>query len=660
MTRILERSASSTRLVSMPGERYRSDIDGLRALAVLAVILCHAEFSWASGGYVGVDVFFVISGFLITRLIRREVEESRFSFSNFYLRRVRRLIPALCFTLMATLVIGCFLSHPIRLESLGRSTIWTALSVSNIHFWMTSGYFSAAATTKPLLHTWSLGVEEQFYLVWPAIAILLLTRTSRRITLLVLGLLGLASWVAAELLITTAPTVVFYWMPLRICEFVVGGLLVWSEGWKPGRRWQEAGYLLGLAIVCGCCVWYDPQTRFPGSHAMLVALGTGLLIQFGRAPFSSTLLDNRIARGIGLISYSAYLAHWPLLVFLRGENHWHVGGKSQLLFLPAALLLGWGMYAAIEQPFRRIRPPGENRRFVVSLGLAMCVVIGSGLALSIGDGWPQRPAYANPPYAEAVVAKDKARRFDRDPGRCRDPKWLRIGCPTPDKRVGLVIGNSHARDGDNIMAAATQGVDRLILSGLGGCPPLRPSPGDSRVNRNHFQFAQCERMNEEQWTPEYYDGVDYVVVSTTFSGRYGPDELREYIDFIQGLGIRKIVVIGNFIHLREELLVALPKAGALLNLVATYADGASFMHNAEISRICEETGCFFVDKKNLLADETGWILETEGVPFTWDRGHLTWEFATMIGRMVRPEILRYLNDHSEKSAGDAGFASTGP
>ena len=627
----------------MRADHYRPDIDGLRAIAVLAVILCHAEFSWASGGYVGVDVFFVISGFLITRLIRREVGESRFSVSNFYLRRVRRLMPALCFTLMATLVIGCILSHPIRLESLGQSTIWAALSVSNIHFWVTAGYFSPAAETKPLLHTWSLSVEEQFYLVWPAISMLLLTRTSRKVTLLALGLLGLASWVAAEVLITTSPTAAFYWMPLRICEFAVGGLLVWSEGWKPGRRWEECGYLLGLATVCGCCVLYDNQTRFPGSHAMLVALGAGLVIQFGRAPFSPRALDNRVARGIGLISYSAYLAHWPLLVFLRGENHWHPGGTSQLLFLPAALLLGWGMYATIEQPFRRIRPPGENRRFLVSLGLAMCVVIGGGLALYIGDGWPQRPAYANPPYTDAVIAKDKASRADRDPGRCQDPRWLRIGCPTADKRVGLVIGNSHARDGDNIMAAATEGLDRLILSGLGACSPIRPLPGDSGANRNHRKFAQCERMNEERWTPEYYDGVDYVVVSTTFSGRFGPDELREYIDFIQGLGIRKIIVIGQFIHLREDLLVALPKAGTLRNLVTTYSDNKSFRHNSGVARICEEMGCLFVDKKALLCNDDGCMLEVDGIPFTWDRGHLTWEFATMIGRKAQPAILQHLD-----------------
>lgn len=253
----------------MPRNLYRPDIDGLRALAVLAVIFSHSGFSWASGGYVGVDVFFVISGFLITRLIHRELKESRFSFSGFYMRRIRRLMPALCFTLVVSLVAGCILSHPIRLESLGWSTIWTVIPAANIHFWTVSGYFTPAADTKPLLHTWSLAVEEQFYFVWPALMVFLLTKTSQKATLLVIGVLGLISWVAAELLITNSPTLAFYWMPFRICEFAVGALLVWSEDWEPRRCWQELGYVLGLATICGCCVLYDNQTRFPGSHAML-------------------------------------------------------------------------------------------------------------------------------------------------------------------------------------------------------------------------------------------------------------------------------------------------------------------------------------------------------------------------------------------------------
>ena len=627
----------------MSSKLYRPDIDGLRALAVLAVILCHSEFSWASGGYVGVDVFFVISGFLITRLIRREVKESRFSFSGFYMRRIRRLMPALCFTLVMTLVVGCILSHPIRLESLGRSTIWTALSASNIHFWTVCGYFNPAAETKPLLHTWSLAVEEQFYLVWPAISVLLLTRTRQKATLLVLGVLGLVSWCATELLISSSPTLPFFWMPFRICEFVVGALLVWSEDWKPRRRWQELGYGLGLATVCGCCVLYDPQTRFPGSHAMLVALGAGLLIQFGRAPSSSSLLDNQVARGIGLISYSAYLAHWPLLVFFRGEHAGHLDGWWPWMLTPAALLIGWGMYAAVEQPFRRPPAQGENKAFLVALGLAMSVAVGGGLTLSINDGWPQRPAYANPPYTQVDILADQRKRVERDQARSQDPRWTRIGSPDADKRVGLVIGNSHAIDGDIIMAAATGNTDCLILSGMGGCPPIHPSKAERRLNRNMKNLALCEQLNEERWTPEYYDGVDYVVVSTTYrEGGFSPDHLRVYIDFLHGLDIRKIIVMGQFIRLREDLLIALPRSKSLRDLVREYSRG-NFAYNDELSRICEEKGCLFVDKKKLLCNETGCILEAEGVPFTWDRGHLTWQFATMVGQKARPEILRYLD-----------------
>ena len=628
----------------MPRNLYRPDIDGLRALAVLAVIFSHSEFSWASGGYVGVDVFFVISGFLITRLIRRELKESRFSFSGFYLRRIRRLMPALCFTLLVTLVLGCILSHPIRLESLGRSTVWAALPASNIHFWSVSGYFNAAAETKPLLHTWSLAVEEQFYFLWPALSVLLLTRTRQKATLFVLGVLGLISWVAAELMISNSPTLAFYWMPFRICEFVVGALLVWSEDWQPRRCWQELGYVLGLATVCGCCVLYDRQTRFPGSHAMLVALGTGLLIQFGRAPLSSSLLDNRLARGIGLISYSVYLAHWPLLIFFRSEHGGHLDGWSQWMLAPVTLLIGWGMYAAVEQPFRRPRARGENTPFLVSLGLLMSISVVGGLALYINDGWPQRPSFRNPPYAQVDILADKGKFVQRNQGRSRDPKWTRIGCPDAEKRVGLVVGNSHASDGDVIMAAATGGTDRLILSGLGGCPPIHPSQADRELNRNMKNLAICKQMNEERWTPEYYDGVDYVVVSTTYrGGGFSPDRLGEYIDFLHELGIRKIIVFGQFIHLREDLLIALPKSESLRELVRRHSS-ENFAYNEALSRICAEKGCLFVDKKKLLCDETGCILEAEGIPFTWDRGHLTWQFATLVGHKVRPQILGYLNE----------------
>ena len=163
-------------------------------------------------------------------------------------------------------------------------------------------------------------------------------------------------------------------------------------------------------------------------------------------------------------------------------------------------------------------------------------------------------------------------------------------------------------------------------------------------------------MNVERWTPEYYDGVDYVVVSKT--GRYGQDELREYIEFLNGLGLRKIIVLGNFIHLREDLLVALPKYESLRSLVAAYFSGMTFRNNAELSKVCQEKGCLFVDKQSILCNDEGCILEVGGIPFTWDRGHLTWAFATLIRRKAQAAILTYLDESFEKPAGNFGIEST--
>jgi hypothetical protein len=192
------------------------------------------------------------------------------------------------------------------------------------------------------------------------------------------------------------------------------------------------------------------------------------------------------------------------------------------------------------------------------------------------------------------------------------------------------------------MAAATGSADRLILSGKGNCPPIHPSKAKLLLNRNMKNFALCKQMNEERWTPEYYDGVDYVVVSTTYRKKgFSPDRLREYIDFLHKLDIRKIIVFGQFIHLQEDLLIALPKSKSLRDLVRQQSD-RRFRYNGQLSKVCKEKGCLFVDKKKLLCEKTNCILQAKGIPFTWDRGHLSLQFATLIGHKTRPQILRYL------------------
>jgi len=274
----------------------------------------------------------------------------------------------------------------------------------------------------------------------------------------------------------------------------------------------------------------------------------------------------------------------------------------------------------------------------------MLLIVAVGQILHLSGGWPQRPPFANGSYAQSDVQTDQDKRLERNQGRCEDPKWRRLGCPDEDMRVGLVVGNSHAIDGDIIMAAATGGTDRLILSGLGGCPPIKPSETKRFLNRNMRNNTICEQMNAERWTPEYYEGIDYVVVSTTYrrSG-FSPDRLDEYIDFLREVGIEKIIVLGQFIRLRDDLLVALPKCDSIQELVARYSRD-NFAFNDDLSKICMDKDCLFIDKERIMCDESGCILESDGVPFTWDRGHLTWQFATLVGHRTRSQVLGYLNE----------------
>ena len=298
---------------------YRPDIDGLRAVAVLSVILYHAGFSTFRGGYTGVDVFFVISGFLITRLLTREIESTgRIDFYSFYLRRVRRLLPAFFFTLICSSFFAFWVLSPLQLENYGASLIHSVISSSNIYFYLDSGYFDTSADLKPLLHTWSLGVEEQFYVIWPFILFVgskvILKKKKSLLPLLVI-LAGLVSLFFAEFLIPRYPDAVFYLMPFRIFEFAIGAILVWFGPIKQLKPIILDGLLLLGLVLIGCSIFgYSGTTIFPGVSALLPCIGAALCIYSGHALHVGKVLRNRVAVSVGLISYSLYLAHWPVQI----------------------------------------------------------------------------------------------------------------------------------------------------------------------------------------------------------------------------------------------------------------------------------------------------------------------------------------------------------
>lgn len=362
----------------MDPSRYRPDIDGLRAIAVLGVVLYHAGSDTFSGGFVGVDVFFVISGFLITRLINDGIQRGSFSFSHFYVRRARRLFPALFFTLSLTLIFASFIFLPQHLERFGGALLHSILSVSNFYFWSESGYFDTGAHLKPLLHTWSLSVEEQFYLFWPSIFYLLVTSTKKNIAPVFIFITGIISFYLSVLWVKNDPTAAFYLAPFRVFEFAIGAIMVWLVDCPPKRKYfLEPIFLIGMALILYPIFTYTPETPFPGKNALIPCIGTALLIYSGTAKYGGRLLNNRLAVGIGLISYSLYLIHWPVIVFYKYYFvRPRLGPLSASAIIVISIIGATLMYFFVEKPFRSATPqPGRFSAPAFGLTCALCSLL---------------------------------------------------------------------------------------------------------------------------------------------------------------------------------------------------------------------------------------------------------------------------------------------
>ena len=331
---------------------YRPEIDGMRSIAVMAVVLDHVDFHLFEGGFVGVDVFFVISGYLITKQILAQLAAGSFSLSEFYVRRIRRLFPALAVTVLATLVAFAFIAPLKDLEKIFHSSTFSIFSLANFYFLSEVGYFDTEADFKPLLHTWSLSVEEQFYLLWPALLIALFAFRKPLIPAFI-GVGIIVSLAAAEAYNVTYPSAVYYMLPFRIFELFLGAGVVFAE-----RRFRATGYwspflsALGIIAILVPTLLLDENDPFPGALAIAPCLGAALVIFAGDAPYIGRLLTNSVTIYLGKISYSLYLVHWPIFVFWRyvTSHEWTLAEKA--LLIAAAIGAAHLLHTYVEKVFR--------------------------------------------------------------------------------------------------------------------------------------------------------------------------------------------------------------------------------------------------------------------------------------------------------------------
>lgn len=543
---------------------YRREIDGLRAIALIPVVLFHAGFATFSGGYVGVDIFFVISGYLITSIILNELAKGTFSLIDFYERRARRILPALFVVILICVPFAWLWMIPSEFKSFSRSLSAVSVFASNFLFWKESGYFNTTAELKPLLHTWSLSVEEQYYVIFP-ILLMMFWKLGRRSILAVLGAIFIVSLALAQWGVINKPDAAFYLLPTRMWELLIGAFAAFflsKENKEIGSRSiAESASWFGLLLILYSVFAFDRSTPFPGLYALLPTTGTLLIILFAtETTMAGKLIGNRIFVGIGCISYSAYLWHQPLFALpkIYTFNQLNSTITAALIFL--SFLLAYLSYRYIETPFRAKQKISRRGIFTFSAA-GLLFFFSIGLAGNISNGFPGKLSHVNEAIGDwqhpGILKKTSIDGYYKSD----NSKPIDI----------LVFGDSHAEQlaplSQNIVAA---GKNVGFLSG-GGCPPipnlledLHPHCFDlfnklSKVLSAETHTVQviiagcfnCYFIGQSQAKPDPGDHYNYYYLhegkKLFFRSGLGQSEsIGSFKLFLEGLSSRyKLVVIGD-------------------------------------------------------------------------------------------------------------------
>ncbi|TPG81582.1 acyltransferase family protein [Pseudomonas arsenicoxydans] len=511
---------------------YRRDIDGLRAIAVIAVVLFHFGVPGFTGGFVGVDIFFVISGYLITSIIWNQRRAGRFSFVDFWARRARRILPALFVMILAVLAVGWFLMAPKDYEELGRSVRYQVMFVSNLLFMRQDGYFDVASDLKPLLHTWSLAVEEQFYIVFP----LLLTVLSSRLKhwrLALFGVLlvsfGLSVWAVAH-----HPEKAFFLLPMRAWELLAGAMLAVAPrtGWRLTSTGAQVVSLAGFALILLAVFCYDKSTPFPGAAALLPTLGVVALIWANghRQTLVGGLLASRVLVGLGLISYSWYLWHWPVFVFASYASVDEPGPIDTAGLILLSLVLGYLSWRFVETPFRERRLLAGPRQILLAAACGVLVLGLAGQTLRWTDGLPARLPDQALQFAKAKEWRPELMRCLANDKTPDDKLFCHYGTAISTVTKALVWGDSHATALIPVFddGAQKHGIN-VILASSPGCIPVEGLEHDApcaRFNRRVEQALKPKSVGDvvlvARWSLYLYGDVkgDLGHVLRDSRGRY--------------------------------------------------------------------------------------------------------------------------------------------
>jgi len=629
--------------------KYRADVDGLRALAVVAVMIYHAFPSALKGGFVGVDVFFVISGYLISGIILDALDAGRFTFSGFYARRIRRIFPALSVVLMAALAAGWYWLYVDDYARLGRQAAAGAGFVSNFVLWRESSYFDIAADLKPLLHLWSLGVEEQFYFVWPAI--LVIASRWRRGPIIATLVIGSISFAIAISTVRLDRTAAFFAPWTRFWELLAGATLACLERdtvFETVLRWLESRRVvrntqavIGLVMIIAGTFVIDSTRVFPGLWVLLPVAGTVLLIVSGPgAVINRTLLSWRLVVWVGLISYPLYLWHWPLLSFahiLRGE----VTGSIRLAMLALSIVLASLTYVVIERPIRF----GTRRRGVVAgLAVVMAAACAFGIVIYRANGWLDRPVNRNDAarlveYYERMRKTELAGPYRRE---CDFMEWetertredVDPSCTAPGQAHTIFLW------GDSFAQSLSQGLRDSVAAGTAVAQVTTSACGAAVDNFDlSVPGRRCEKANLYAIAAIRRLQPDLVVIAQSAGHQVIDWPLLS--DRVLALGAKHVVVVGPFPMWRPGLprIYAERHMSDHAEYVSAGLDIGSFeIDRAIAQRLSGRANLTYLSLLDQLCRNKACLARVPGEDpldlMALDFGHLTPQGSAYLGRVI--------------------------
>ncbi|MBK1833213.1 acyltransferase family protein [Roseibacillus ishigakijimensis] len=635
----------------MSAINYRPDIDGLRALAVIAVVLFHCGLGMP-GGYIGVDVFFVISGYLISSIIWKKLGQNKFSFRDFWVRRIRRITPAFLAVVLATLTAGYFILLPDDYDSLGKSSFYASVMGANFFFWKSGGYFASSAEEMPLLHMWSLAVEEQFYLFLPLFLWAIFKIANGQVRF-VLGFILTGILLSLALSIYALPKdsdATFYLLPTRTWELLAGVLVAFLP--RPGLFERKVvSSLLSLAGLSGIILpvfFFDAETAFPGMAALPPVLGAALLIWLRTGahdgspmPVVSRALASRPVVFVGLISYSWYLWHWPMAAFTRYLSFGEISTGAGLSILFSSFVLAVLSWKFIENRFRSPQTTKQGRFVLLGVGAVQAAVLVIGIVVAKFNGIPSRlPADA---LAAAEAKHDRKFRVQVKPRDVRSRNLPEIGDPHGKKTL-LLWGDSHAM---SITPAFDEVLKKRGWKGYVAAHPSTPPVLDFVHESQYGLGKDSPAFNQAVLEFVKSEKVDTVVLNAYWSAVSSEPDLQinllKTIEEVIAIGAHPVLLLDVPVHT-----IDIPKEIAISRWLGR--DYESHLKNtadldkfdgidSEILRLIKNTGSTILNpKKNFLSEDL-FIAEFNGHLLYHDEQHLSTQGALRNATFIEEHLL---------------------